>query len=408
LEEAVATNLLRLDDAHRTRFDRALELLRAPRLGEAQPNEVYVALSALSYAAALDPALLLLNEDPGLLRRHRFATATDSLFAQAALHGAQDPAGTHFSGGFAGFEDAAKTLQGGAKAAPRKPLAARVAPQAAAKNPAAATDEDAADFRSDSKLVEVYTTVTDGRGRYVDNLTLQQFKLLSGKDPQSIFAFEPQTSDLSVALLLDTTGSMVDTIASLKRAAIKLIDSLRPGDSVAVYSFSDQVTELAAYTTDRGITKRAVMSTRAFGNTSLYDAIARSGHELTGRPGKKVVIVFTDGRDTSSMLTVDAAVERAKVAGVPVYTIAEGEANDSPALVRQLTGISNSTGGVAFQVRNPDDMSEIFEKVAEDLAHGYLLYFHAPTSDDHEWREIHVTITGQKDLHIRAREGYYP
>ncbi|MEO5922566.1 MAG: VWA domain-containing protein [Bryobacteraceae bacterium] len=404
LEEAVAMNLLKLDAEHRPRFDRALELLRVPRVAEAQANDIPAALSALVYAASLDPGLLVLNEDPGLLRRHRYAGASGPVFARAALHEARDANGAHFSGGFMEFEEAAKTLMGGAKAAPRVPIVARaVAPSVAANS-----DEPTADFRSDTKLVEVYTTVTDSRGHYVDDLTLPKFTLVNGKDPQTILGFEPQTSDLSVALLLDTTGSMVDTIASLKRSALKLMDSLRPGDSVAVYSFSDEVTEVAPYTTDRGITKRAVMNTRAFGNTALYDAIARTGHELTGRTGKKVVIVFTDGQDTSSMLTVDAAIERAKVAGIPVYTIAQGEASTNSELVRQLAEISTATGGASFRVRNPDDMADVFEKIAEDLAHGYLLYFQAPTAEDHAWREIHVVVGGQKDLRIRAREGYYP
>lgn len=404
LEEAVPVNLLRLDAGNRARFDRTLELLRAPRMTQIQPSDVPVALSALVYAASLDPGLLLLNEDPGLLRRHRYASDVGPRFTRAELHGAQDVSGTHFSGGFAGFEDAARKLMTGAKAAPRTPIVARVEPQTTSEN----DDASGADFQSDSNLVEVYTTVTDNRGRYIDDLSLGQFNLINGKDPQTIIAFEPQTSDLSVALLLDTTGSMVDTIASLKRAAIKLIDSLRPHDSVAVYSFSDQVTELAPYTTNRGISKRAVMDARPDGNTALYDALTRIGHELTGRSGKKVVIVFTDGRDTASTLTVDAAIERAKVAGIPVYTIAQGEATANPELLRQLTTISNATGGVPYQIRNPDDMAAVFEKVAADLAHGYLLFFHAPSGEDHAWREIHVIIDGQKDLRVRAREGYYP
>lgn len=404
LEAAVATNLLRLDATARLRFDRALELLRAPRIAQAKPTEVPAALSALVYAAALDPGLLVLNEDPELLRRHRYASDDGPLYARAVLHGSQDANGTHFSGGFAGFEDAAKRLMGGAKAPPRVPVVARVPVQAAAVN----SDEPAPDFRSDTKVVEVYTTVTDDRGRYTDDLARERFTITDGKESRTIIGFEPQTSDLSVALLLDTTGSMVDTMAALKRAAIKLSDALRPGDSVAVYSFSDQVREMAPYTTDRNLTKRAVMEARPYGETALYDAIARAGHELTGRSGKKVVIVFTDGKDTASMLGVDAAIERAKVSGVPVYTIAQGEAVTQQALVRQLTAISNATGGVSFQVRDPDDMGRVFEKVAEDLAHGYMLYFQAPTGDDHTWRELRVEVKGDKDLRIRAREGYYP
>ena len=120
------------------------------------------------------------------------------------------------------------------------------------------------------------------------------------------------------------------------------------------------------------------------------------------------MIVFTDGRDTASMLTVEAAIERAKVAGVPVYTIAEGEATDNPELLGQLAAISNATGGVPFQVRDPNDMAKVFEKVSEDLSHGYLLYFQAPTGDDQAWREIRVEVGQKRDLRIRAREGYYP
>jgi hypothetical protein len=108
------------------------------------------------------------------------------------------------------------------------------------------------------------------------------------------------------------------------------------------------------------------------------------------------------------MLTVDAAIERAKVAGVPVYTIAQGDAVKNPQLIRQMAAISNATGGVPFQVSDPDDMAEVFEKVSEDLSHGYMLFFQAAPGDDHAWREIRLVIGGQKDLRIRAREGYYP
>jgi Ca-activated chloride channel family protein len=310
--------------------------------------------------------------------------------------------GAHFSGGFSGFEDAAKRLMGGAKAPPRLPVVARSAPQAAGSD-----DAPSADFRSGTKLVEVYATVTDNRGRYVDDLTVARFSLMDGKDPQKIIAFEPQAADLSVVLLLDTTGSMADTIPSLKKAALRLIDSFRPGDSVAVYSFSDQVTELAPFTTDRGVAKRAVMNVRPLGNTALFDAIARAEHELTGRGGKKVVIVFTDGNDTSSMLRMDAAIERAKMTGVPVYTIAQGEANAHPDLVRHLAAISNATGGVPFQVSDPNHMDEVFQKISDDLSHGYLLLFQPPSSDDHAWRELHVVVGGQREVRIRAREGYY-
>ena len=127
------------------------------------------------------------------------------------------------------------------------------------------------------RLVEVYATVTDGRGRYVDNLTRGDFSILDQKNPQNITAFEPQSNEVSCVLLLDTTGSMQNALPALKNAALRLISELRPEDSVAVYTFSESVTELQPFTTDKAAAKRAVLHTQAFGETALYDALARVG-----------------------------------------------------------------------------------------------------------------------------------
>ena len=107
-----------------------------------------------------------------------------------------------------------------------------------------------ADFKTTGRLVEVYATVTDGRGRYVDNLTADQFTLLDQRAPQSITAFEPQSNEVSCVLLLDTTGSMLFALPALKNAALRLTAELRPEDSVAVYNFSNNITELQPFTTE--------------------------------------------------------------------------------------------------------------------------------------------------------------
>ena len=258
------------------------------------------------------------------------------------------------------------------------------------------------------RLVEVYATVTDGRGKYVDNLTGNQFSVLDQHNPQNITAFESQANQVSCVLLLDTTGSMLWALPALKNAALRLIDELRPGDSVAIYSFSDRVTELQEFTTDRAAAKRAVLRTQAFGNTALYDALARVGQDLGGRPGKKVIVLFSDGKDNASTLNTDSAIQRAKAAGVPVYTIAQGEAIGQRDLLEQLEGISKATGGVAFAIEKPGEIGRVFDKVSEDLAHGYLLSFPAPPSEDPAWRNIQVVVPGLRGLKVRAREGYYP
>jgi Ca-activated chloride channel family protein len=265
-----------------------------------------------------------------------------------------------------------------------------------------------ADFKTTGRLVEVYATVTDSRGRYVDNLTRDGFSVMDQNSPQTITAFEPQSNEVSVVLLLDTTGSMLFALPALKNAALRLIAELRPEDSVAVYNFSESVTELQPFTTDKAAAKRAVLHTQALGDTALYDALARVGQDLTGRAGKKVIVLFTDGKDNASTLNPDTAIQRAKANGVPIYTIAQGEAIGHRDLLEQLAGISKATGGVAFAIEKPSEIGRVFDKVSEDLTHGYLLSFQPASSENSDWRPIQVVVSGPRGLKVRAREGYSP
>ncbi len=263
-------------------------------------------------------------------------------------------------------------------------------------------------FRADGRLVEVFATVTDSSGHYVDDLTKEQFTILDRGKEAKVIEFEPRSAEVSVALLLDTTGSMHDALPALKSAALKLIDELRPSDSVAVYSFNSAVQELQPFTTEKAPAKRAVLGTRPFGETALYDALTRVGRDLSGRAGKKVIVLFTDGDDNSSSLTTDIAVRRAKAAGIPVYTIAQGVALTNTTFVQQLATISKATGAESFVIRQPQEIKSVFERVSEALSHGYLLIFQPDAADDATWRPLEVGIKGVKGGKVRAREGYYP
>jgi VWFA-related protein len=255
--------------------------------------------------------------------------------------------------------------------------------------------------------VEVYATVTDG-DRYIDDIPREQFIVRERGKEQPVAAFESHAAGVSCALLLDTTGSMQAALPALKSTALKLIGELRPIDSIAVYGFSDSVTLLQPFTTDKNAASRAVLSARALGKTALYDALARVTHDLSGRGGKKVIVVFTDGADNMSSLTGDAAVRRSKAAGVPLYTIAQGDALADRNLVKQLENVSKATGAVSFTIRTPEEISEVFEHVARDLTHGYLLAFQPPPGEDNAWRPIEVTLRPSRGRKVRAREGYYP
>jgi VWFA-related protein len=423
LDEAIPARLLRLSGARRDAYERVKALQNVPSihsLGDS-PDAVktLAALSGAVYAALLDPQYLLVAEDPRLLAKHNFLPAGGDkrapLFADSALIVSNSPPGSNLAGGFARFREVTRALDrrrvkaSAAEEAATEAMApeevAQPSPAPAEPGPRPPTE---ALFRASGRIVEVYATVTDSRGRYVDDLNASQFTILEGGHPKPVFAFENHTSSVSVALLFDATGSMDTALPSLKRAALQLLDELRPEDSVAVYSFNDRITELQPYTTDKVAAKRAVLRAHAAGTTALYDALLRVNHDLAGRAGKKVIIVFTDGDDNASMLTSDAAILRAKGRGIPIYTIAEGDALVHQQLIGQLANISRATGGTSFLIRKLSDIGAVFQKVSEDLMHGYLLAFQPSEGEEHGWRKIEVVLANGKGRQVRAREGYYP
>jgi Ca-activated chloride channel homolog len=263
-------------------------------------------------------------------------------------------------------------------------------------------------FRSEVRLVEVYATVFDHRGHYLDGLKGSSFSLLDEGVPQPIVDFESNQSDLSCAVVLDTTGSMFRALPGVKNAVLRLIEQFRPEDALAVYSFSTTLNVLQDFTHDKSALKTAVLRTRASGETALFDSISQAAMAIGKRNGKKAMVVFTDGDDNASVLNSHAALSRVKKLGIPVYSIAEGEAVQSPALSRGLKEISQFTGGVAYTVKKPKEVETVFADISEDLQHGYMLTYKPPAAHGFGWRKIQLVVSDAKHCRIRAREGYLP
>jgi VWFA-related protein len=257
--------------------------------------------------------------------------------------------------------------------------------------------------------VEVYATVLDNHGSFVDGLKADNFHILEDGRPQKISTFENDADALSCAILLDTTGSMRDALPRVRNSVVKLIDELGDGDSVGIFTFDQQLTVRQDFTTDKGAAKRAVLRTRAQGSTALFDAISETSEELARRRGKKVLIVFTDGNDNASLLTASGAVAHAQKLGIPLYAIAEGEATHSSELSKVLNQVSERTGGVAYQVKKADDIERVFATIATNLKHLYLLsYKPIGNSDNARWRKIDVVISGLEGYRLRTKQGYFP
>jgi Ca-activated chloride channel family protein len=392
-------SLLRLSGPRRAAFERILSLQQVPPLADG--NEALITLSGLVYAAHLNPDALL-ADDPTLLRRHRFVDPKrPGLFLPARLEISSEAPGPRFTGGFANFDAAARKL------APT-PRDARLAPRTDEPMPDPEPEPAGGTFHAQARLVEVYAMITDNRGRSIDGLSASDFTLLDNGAQQPIVAFEPQLSAVSCALVLDVTESMEASLASVRKAAFELIDALRPSDSIAVFAFNQTVTTRQPFTRDKAAAKRAVLGAEIGGVTALYDALARVTRAMSGRSGKKVIVVLTDGSDNSSVLSAGTAIRRAKNAGAAIYTIAEGAALDDKSLVESLADIAGSTGGLPFVATDPRRLRGAAETIAADFTHGYLLAFRPAPGGTNGWRRIEVLLRGEKRYKIRARAGYYP
>ena len=263
-------------------------------------------------------------------------------------------------------------------------------------------------FRTETRLVEVYATIRDHNGRYLDGLTKDRFEVRDNGQAQPLAAFESNTSSLSCAILLDTTGSMADVLPVVKNSVIKLIDAMSDGDSVAVFGFANGLNRLQEFTTDKASAKQAVLRTRAAGATALFDAVSEVAREISPRSGKKALVVFTDGEDNASLLNASRAVQRAKKAGVPVYTIAEGDALKTKDLLKELKDISEGTGAASYEAHSSKNIADIFQEISGDLNHTYMLAYKPPPDSTQRWRTIQLSVVGVKDAKIRAKEGYQP
>jgi Ca-activated chloride channel homolog len=264
-------------------------------------------------------------------------------------------------------------------------------------------------IRVQVRLVEVYASVYDHSGQYVQGLGRDSFQVFEDGQPQQIMNFEADSGRLSCAILLDTTGSMNEALPRVKNSIMKLIDVLANDDAVAIYTFDQRLVVRQDFTTDKAAAKRAVLRTRAEGQTALFDALSEVAQEISKRPGKKALVVFSDGDDNASVLNANAAVTRAKKAGIPLYAIAEGEATRSKELRRLLEDLSKRTGGSSYEAKKPADIDQVFQKISLDLQHLYMLTYQPPPgADASKWRKIEVALRGQKDYRVRSKEGYFP
>ena len=192
----------------------------------------------------------------------------------------------------------------------------------------------------EATLVTVPVIAIDRDGKYIPDMSREDFTLHEDGTKQEIVFFAPVNEPFHVVLMLDTSASTQEKLGQIKRAAITFVEQLKPADRLKVISFDDQVRDLCAFTNDRAELGRAIDRTQPGQGTKLYDAVALALRELRPIQGRKAIVLFTDGADrTSDTARYTDNISEVEESGVIVYPIRYNTRAETEAMLRNQSGI---------------------------------------------------------------------
>ena len=250
--------------------------------------------------------------------------------------------------------------------------------------------------------VILWVTVTDRDDQLVADLDGSGFTVLEDGVPQTIREFTLEERPITMAIVLDSSGSMRDALQDAHEAAASFVATLRPEDRALVIDFDDKVFLLQELTSDQAALKEAVRSTEALGSTALYDALHAAFRTLKGVEGRKAIVLVSDGDDTSSLLGYDRLLEEAKSQTTIIYSIGLGDVRKSV-----LREFAETTGGRAYFVAKASELAGAYRKIAAELARQYYIaYSTSNTTWDGRFIKLDVTAKNP-DWTVRARRGYF-
>ncbi len=268
----------------------------------------------------------------------------------------------------------------------------------------------------DVTRVNILFTVSDKRGRFVTNLTQEDFEVYENKKRQQILEFTAESDlPLRLALLIDTSNSVRDRFRFEQEASIEFLNGLlRPGaDRAMIVSFDTAAEMVSDLTDNHEKLVKAIRDLRPGGGTALYDAIFHSCKDklMADQPRDKfrrAVIILSDGEDNQSRYTREQALEMAHKADVVVYTISTNITRIESDGDKLLKYLAQETGGMALFPFKVEDLTQSFENIANELRSQYnLLYRPEPLHTDGLYHSVDIKIRGRKDLNVRARKGYF-
>jgi Ca-activated chloride channel homolog len=286
---------------------------------------------------------------------------------------------------------------------------------------ASAQEADVPVLRVETRLVNVPVNVTDTMDVPIADLKQSDFQILEEGKPQKIAIFERQaTTPLSMVMAIDTSESVITQFQTERDAAKRFVKQmLREQDEMDLISFSDTVDEIVPFTNDAGRMNSGINRLHKGDATSLYDAIYLASQRLTeakhDATRRRILVIVTDGGNTTKGMRYQQAVEAAERAGAAIYPIImvpiEADAGRNTGGEHALIQMAQDTGGKYFYVLDKHDLDKAFAHLSDDLRTQYLLGYYAPPRHrDDGFRTINVRLSDASRsamAKLRYKSGYF-
>jgi len=297
--------------------------------------------------------------------------------------------------------------------------AGREAGQVAAPQPAPSAQEKNQVFRAGVEMVSLNVTVTDRQGRYVTDLSQDDFSVFEDGAKQELSYFNRTNLPIALSLLIDSSASMEQRMENAQEAAIGFARKIRPQDLAQVVDFDSRVEIRQTFTNTIEELERAIHSTSPGGSTALHNAVYISLKELakvkarnTDEVRRQAIVVLSDGEDTSSLVSFEEVLELAKRSETAIYTIGlqprETSAlrgfREAEFVLRQL---AQETGGRAFFAKQVEELKDVYGQIADELSSQYSMgYSSRNAKRDGAFRRLVVQIA-RPNVTPRTKRGYY-
>jgi Ca-activated chloride channel family protein len=250
------------------------------------------------------------------------------------------------------------------------------------------------------------TAVVNHRGRFVKGLPATAFRLLEDDVPQKITHFSSEGSPLELVIAIDVSESMTPAMPQLKNSVKKFLSALSPKDHVTLTAFNDTLFTLTRRDSTPEQRLRAVDRLAPWGGTALYDVIVRGLQQLSTQPGRRVLVVFSDGDDRSSHSTIQSVERAVRASDATLFMVALGRGVRNATLKTSIERLVDMSGGRALFVERSDQLDVPFAEILDELSNQYLIGYESTNpARDGGWREIKVDLP-DLGYDVRARQGY--